>query len=112
MARNKPHKSTVPHRPKLRKDPGVLKLPDLKFRNAEKQKLRLPPPLCTDPDATMASKPALSSLALLASNQASTHGTSSSPTQKTKEQMRRHYVRARSRGVSESVGRGGAAVGR
>ncbi|KAF8558360.1 P-loop containing nucleoside triphosphate hydrolase protein [Imleria badia] len=103
MGRNKPHKSTVPHKPKLKKDPGVPKLPDLKIRNAEKQSARSPPPR-TDPDATMASEPTLSSLAILASSaeQSQASGASTSTAQKTKEQVRRHYVRALHKVIDDS----------
>ncbi|KIJ19372.1 hypothetical protein PAXINDRAFT_166573 [Paxillus involutus ATCC 200175] len=105
MGRNKSHKSVVPLKCKLKKDPGVPKLPDLKVRNAEKQKGR-PPPARTDPDATMASEPTLSSLAMLASSveqaQASDPSSSASPAQKTKEQIRRHYVRSLHKVIDES----------
>ena len=54
----------------------------------------------------MASEPTLSSLALLASSidqaQASDFSASVSSAQKTKEQMRRHYVRALHKVVDES----------
>ncbi|KAF8441696.1 P-loop containing nucleoside triphosphate hydrolase protein [Boletus edulis BED1] len=106
MGRNKPHKFSVPHRLKLKKDPGVPKLPDLKIRNAEKQKVRSPPPR-TDPDATMASEPTLSSLARLASSVEQAQACdasvdSTSPAQKIKEQVRRHYVRALHKVIDES----------
>ncbi|KAF8129048.1 P-loop containing nucleoside triphosphate hydrolase protein [Boletus edulis] len=100
MGRNKPHKFSVPHRPKLKKDPGVPKLPDLKIRNAEKQKAR-------SENATMASEPTLSSLARLASSVEQAQACdasvdSTSPAQKTKEQVRRHYVRALHKVIDES----------
>ncbi|KAF9232232.1 P-loop containing nucleoside triphosphate hydrolase protein [Melanogaster broomeanus] len=94
------HKSLMPHKPKLKKDPGVPKLPDLKVRNAEKQKARSPP-IRTDPDATMASEPTLSSLAMLASSQEQA-SSSASLAKKTKEQIRRHYVRSLHKVVDES----------
>ncbi|KAF8423182.1 P-loop containing nucleoside triphosphate hydrolase protein [Boletus edulis BED1] len=100
MGRNKPHKFSVPHRPKLKKDPGVPKLPDLKIRNGEKQKAR-------SENATMASEPTLSSLARLASSVEQAQACdasvdSTSPAQKTKEQVRRHYVRALHKVIDES----------
>ncbi|KAF8124944.1 P-loop containing nucleoside triphosphate hydrolase protein [Boletus edulis] len=100
MGRNKPHKFSVPHRPKLKKDPGVPKLPDLKIRNAEKQKAR-------SENATMASEPTLSSLARLASSVEQAQACdasvdSTSPAQKIKEQVRRHYVRALHKVIDES----------
>ncbi|KAF9233887.1 hypothetical protein BU15DRAFT_79687 [Melanogaster broomeanus] len=58
----------MPHKPKLKRVPGVSELPDLELRNPEKQKARSPP-IHTDPDATMASEPTPSSLAMLASSQ-------------------------------------------
>ncbi|KAF9220629.1 P-loop containing nucleoside triphosphate hydrolase protein [Gyrodon lividus] len=89
----------------LKKDPGVPKLPDLKVRNAEKHKGRSLP-IHTDPDATMASEPTLSSLAMLASSAEQEQGgdpsSSASPAQKTKEQIRRHYVRSLHKVIDES----------
>ncbi|KAI0294117.1 P-loop containing nucleoside triphosphate hydrolase protein [Multifurca ochricompacta] len=67
MGRNNAKKLTLPLKSKLKKDPGVPRLPDLKVRNAEKQRRRSSPP--HDPpheDATMASEPTLTSLAQLA----------------------------------------------
>ncbi|KAH0835746.1 P-loop containing nucleoside triphosphate hydrolase protein [Lanmaoa asiatica] len=59
-----------------------------------------------DPDATMAVEPTLSSLAMLASSvdqaQASDSSSVASPAQKTKEQIRRHYVRALHKVIDES----------
>lgn len=59
-----------------------------------------------DPDATMASEPTLSSLAMLASSvdqaQADASTSAVSSAQKTKEQMRRHYVRALHKVIDES----------
>lgn len=103
MGRKKSHKSAVPHRSKLKKDPGVPKLPDLKLRNAEKHKTL--PPTRLDPDAVMASEPTLTSLAKLATEVAQDSGNqpnSSGPSQRTKEQIRRHYVRALHKVVDES----------
>lgn len=103
MGRKKSHKAAVPHRSKLKKEPGIPKLPDLKLRNAEKHKTS--PPIRLDPDAVMASEPTLTSLAKLASEVAQDSGnqpSGSAPSQKTKEQIRRHYVRALHKVVDES----------
>ncbi|KIJ67353.1 hypothetical protein HYDPIDRAFT_173921 [Hydnomerulius pinastri MD-312] len=105
MGRNKSHKSAVPQKSKLKKDPGVPRLPDLKLRNAEKQKAHSPP-LRKDPDATMASEPTLSSLAILAASvdqeQLGESSSSGSSALKTKEQIRRHYVRTLHKVIDES----------
>ncbi|KAI6127022.1 hypothetical protein F5141DRAFT_1085106 [Pisolithus sp. B1] len=103
MGRKKLHKSAVPHRSKLKKEPGIPKLPDLKLRNAEKHKTL--PPTRLDPDVVMASEPTLSSLAKLASEVARDSGnqpSSSGTSLRTKEQIRRHYVRALHKVVDES----------
>ena len=56
-----------------------------------------------DIDAHMASVPTLSSLALLASTSQATDGDlSSTPHQKTKEQVRRHYVRTLHKVIDQS----------
>ncbi|KAG6336431.1 hypothetical protein ID866_2674, partial [Astraeus odoratus] len=107
------HKSAVPQRIRLKKDPGIPKLPDLKHRNVEKQKTHTvcdnsDAHLSTDPDAdaVMASEPTLSSLAILASTAQEEYdgppSSASGPSQKTKEQMRRHYVRALHKVIDES----------
>ncbi|KAI0033609.1 P-loop containing nucleoside triphosphate hydrolase protein [Vararia minispora EC-137] len=105
----------------LKKDPGVPRLPDLKARQTEKSRLqtvrlvyfpcvvRASPPDERREDATMASEPTLSSLAQLASTSARTlealgqdSDDSASGPAKTKEQLRRHYVRALHKVVEES----------
>jgi nuclear GTP-binding protein len=94
----------------LRKDPGIPRLPDLKVRNAEKRKLNSTSQhITTDPDTTMASEPTLSSLALLATQPPpepladEDDGQSfSNPQQKTKEQLRRHYVRTLHKVIDQS----------
>ncbi|KDQ58170.1 hypothetical protein JAAARDRAFT_34986 [Jaapia argillacea MUCL 33604] len=109
MGRNKSTKPAVPLKSKLKKDPGIPRLPDLKVRTAAKQRVHHSPPLNRrDPDASMASEPTLSSLAILAAS-AETHDTSTSPTdpsssspQKTKEQIRRHYIRALHKVIDDS----------
>ncbi|KAI0783164.1 hypothetical protein C8Q75DRAFT_785156 [Abortiporus biennis] len=106
MGRNKSHKPEVPLRTKLKKDPGIPRLPNLKLRNAEKQRLQHHSvPHRPDPDSTMASEPTLSSLAELASTSAVTlenAEANSNPKFQTKEQLRRHYVRALHRVIDES----------
>lgn len=107
MGRNKSQKSSVPQKSKLKKDPGIPRLPQLKVRNAEKQKSGSPAiPQRDDPDAYMATEPTLSSLAALASEtreavdqDAASHTGSS---QKTKEQIRRHYVRMLHKVIDQS----------
>lgn len=111
MGRTKSRKPTVPLKSKLKKDPGIPRLPDLKekVRNAGKQRA---PPVPTnrgsDPDSTMASEPTLSTLAQLATEAASVQqeedpSSSSLPSSsKTKEQMRRHYLRTLHKVIDES----------
>ncbi|KZT30255.1 P-loop containing nucleoside triphosphate hydrolase protein [Neolentinus lepideus HHB14362 ss-1] len=107
MGRNKHTKKiNVPTKSKLKKDPGIPRLPDLKVRNAEKERIRLSPTLQrNDSDTPMASEPTLSSLAQLAASigddDPSTQDPSSS-TIKTKEQLRRHYIRALHKVVDQS----------
>ncbi|RPD68714.1 P-loop containing nucleoside triphosphate hydrolase protein [Lentinus tigrinus ALCF2SS1-7] len=89
------------------KDPGIPRLPSLKARNAGKQHLQPPPRL--DPDAQMASEPTLSSLAALAASSSGVDDdvyaagpSSSRGAPKTKEQLRRHYIRALHKVIDES----------
>ncbi|KAI0067448.1 P-loop containing nucleoside triphosphate hydrolase protein [Artomyces pyxidatus] len=95
-------------RNKLKKDPGVPRLPDLKVKNAEKSRIRNSPPHDPNADATMASEPTLSTLALLASTSAlhsdpsASDPGASSDAQKTKEQLRRHYIRTLHKVVDEA----------
>ncbi|TFK51385.1 P-loop containing nucleoside triphosphate hydrolase protein [Heliocybe sulcata] len=110
MGRNKHTKKiNVPTKSKLKKDPGIPRLPDLKVRNAEKERIRLSPTLKRDdPDTPMASEPTLSSLAQLAASLGndddlfSPDDPSSSSSVKTKEQLRRHYIRALHKVVDQS----------
>ncbi|THH31687.1 hypothetical protein EUX98_g2494 [Antrodiella citrinella] len=111
MGRNKSHKLDVPSKSKLKKDPGIPRLPSLKVRNAGKEKfhqnVNIRP---KDQDAVMASEPTLSSLAALAASAAdapdpssSAQGQSSSSEKfQTKEQMRRHYIKTLHRVIDES----------
>ncbi|KAG1903487.1 P-loop containing nucleoside triphosphate hydrolase protein [Suillus fuscotomentosus] len=107
MGRNKSQKSSVPQKSKLKKDPGIPRLPQLKVRIAEKRKSSSPAiPQPDDPDAYMATEPTLSSLAALASEtQAAVDQDTASyagSSQKTKEQIRRHYVRMLHKVIDES----------
>ncbi|PIL33020.1 hypothetical protein GSI_04469 [Ganoderma sinense ZZ0214-1] len=93
-------------RNKLKKDPGVPRLPSLKARNASKH---LQPPPRSDPDSQMASEPTLSSLAALAASSSavddeaySADPSSSNGAPKTKEQLRRHYVRSLHKVIDEA----------
>ncbi|KAJ8074976.1 nuclear GTP-binding protein nug1 [Marasmius tenuissimus] len=117
MGRTKPKRPTVPLKSKLKKDPGVPKLPDLKARNEIKQRARATPSSETrksDNDSYMASEPTLSSLAQLAteadaaaaqfqgSEDASSSSAGPSGSGKTKEQLRKHYLRALHKVIDES----------
>ncbi|KAI0260599.1 P-loop containing nucleoside triphosphate hydrolase protein [Gloeopeniophorella convolvens] len=108
MGRNKSTKPTVHLRSKLKKDPGVPRLPDLKVRSAEKQRTQASPPHepPRDGDATMAAEPTLSSLAQLAASASASAGASSesgaTAAARTKEQQRRHYVRTLHKVVDEA----------
>ncbi|KAG1878992.1 P-loop containing nucleoside triphosphate hydrolase protein [Suillus subluteus] len=107
MGRNKSQKPSIPQKSKLKKDPGIPRLPQLKVRNAEKRKSSSPAiPQRDDPDAYMATEPTLSSLAALASEtqEAVDQDTASyaGSSQKTKEQIRRHYVRMLHKVIDQS----------
>ncbi|KIK69019.1 hypothetical protein GYMLUDRAFT_35060 [Collybiopsis luxurians FD-317 M1] len=112
MGRTKSRKPTLPLKSKLKKDPGVPKLPDLKQRNEAKQRARTNPPTHrSDRDSIMASEPTLSSLARMASeaenaysfaqNGSEDQGPSSS-SDKTKEQIRKHYLRTLHKVIDEA----------
>ncbi|KAH9033775.1 hypothetical protein EDB85DRAFT_2289296 [Lactarius pseudohatsudake] len=101
MRRNKVKKPTLPLKSKLRKDPGVPRLPDLKVHSAEIQRRRTSP--LRDPphgDGKMASEPTLSSLAHLAASAAASELAGGDG--KTKEQLRRQYIRALHKVVYEA----------
>ncbi|KAJ2932150.1 hypothetical protein H1R20_g4942, partial [Candolleomyces eurysporus] len=99
-------------RTKLKKDPGVPKLPDLKvkMRNAQKKPEVVDRQL--DPDSTMASEPTLSTLAMLAAEADATSAppfstsedpsSSSTSRSKTKEQIRRYYLKALHKVIDQS----------
>ncbi|KAL0947929.1 hypothetical protein HGRIS_010560 [Hohenbuehelia grisea] len=110
MGRNKTTKIHVQHKTKLKKDPGVPRLPDLKVRKAEKERAQ-PRPFHArlDPDSVMAEEPTLSTLAMLA--ESSSAQAQDTPEQddslystngKTKEQLRRHYLRTLHKVIDES----------
>ncbi|KAK7035378.1 nuclear GTP-binding protein nug1 [Paramarasmius palmivorus] len=116
MGRTKPKRATVPVKSKLKKDPGIPKLPDLKARNEVKQRAHATPKpqVSKDGDAYMASEPTLSSLARLASeaeaassryrpedeDPSSSAGPSTSG--KTREQLRKYYLKALHKVIDES----------
>ncbi|KAF7315379.1 Proteophosphoglycan ppg4 [Mycena indigotica] len=93
MTAKSSRKHTVPLKTKLKKDPGIPRLPNLKVRNAEKQKARAPPPTRVDIDSVMASEPTLETLANLPEEE---------PQEKTKEQLRKHYFRALHKVIDQS----------
>ncbi|KAL5512417.1 hypothetical protein ACEPAG_3409 [Sanghuangporus baumii] len=117
MGRNKHTKKDVPAKSKLKKDPGVPKLPDLKAKkNVERQKAaqRSMHPVRLDPDAPMASEPTLSSLAELAEqseaasrvyasavNDPSSSAAATSADQY-KMQLRRQHIRTLHKVIEES----------
>ncbi|KAH8113135.1 P-loop containing nucleoside triphosphate hydrolase protein [Phellopilus nigrolimitatus] len=110
MGRNKA--KNVPTRPKLKKDPGIPKLPDLKQKKSvEKQRAtqRTAAPFKRDADSPMASEPTLSSLAALAeASEASGKqyddaiSDPSSSTASSKAQLKRHYIRTLHKVIEES----------
>ncbi|KAL0573952.1 nuclear GTP-binding protein nug1 [Marasmius crinis-equi] len=117
MGRTKLKRPTVPLKSKLKKDPGIPKLPDLKARNEIKQRVRAAPTpeaRNKDNDSYMASEPTLSSLAQLATQadaaaaqyqgieDASSSMAGPSGSGKTKEQLRKHYLRALHKVIDES----------
>ncbi|EEB89799.1 hypothetical protein MPER_12069 [Moniliophthora perniciosa FA553] len=115
MGRTKPKRTVVPVKSKLKKDPGIPKLPDLKARNEVKQRAHAAsiPRVQIDGDSYMASEPTLSSLAQLASDAEAAssryHPDNEDPSSsagpssgKTKEQIRKHYLRALHKVIDES----------
>ncbi|KAM6499506.1 P-loop containing nucleoside triphosphate hydrolase protein [Amanita muscaria] len=109
MTRTKSRKHEVPVKSKLKKDPGVPKLPDLKVKvhSAQRAHQNLHAKQ-SNVDAVMASEPTLTTLAALAEESASRQGvddpsssTSAQPG-KTKEQLRRHYLRTLHKVIDES----------
>ncbi|KAF8465798.1 P-loop containing nucleoside triphosphate hydrolase protein [Russula ochroleuca] len=109
MGRKNAKKPTIPLKSKLKKDPGVPRLPNLKVCSAEKQRRRSSPPQPSPhEDATMASEPTLSSLAQLAASASANDilsapsDSSSADASKTKEQQRRHYIRMLHKVVDEA----------
>ncbi|KAJ7096388.1 P-loop containing nucleoside triphosphate hydrolase protein [Mycena epipterygia] len=95
MAAKSSRKTAVPLKSKLKKDPGIPRLPSIKVRNAEKHKARAPPPqLRLDPDAVMASEPSLFTLANMPEEP--------STSDRTKEQMRRYYLKTLHKVIDQS----------
>ncbi|KIM44076.1 hypothetical protein M413DRAFT_374567 [Hebeloma cylindrosporum] len=110
MGRSKPRKTDVPLKTKLKKDPGIPRLPNLKVkvRNAQTKPM-VPPDRRTNPDTPMASEPTLSTLAMLASEAEASSQQFNDPSSstsggfgKTKEQMRKYYLKALHKVVDES----------
>ncbi|KIK95872.1 hypothetical protein PAXRUDRAFT_349936 [Paxillus rubicundulus Ve08.2h10] len=99
MGRNKSHKPAVPLK-SIEEGPWCPQTPRSQSSKCRKTKMSV------YPDATMASEPTLSSLAMLASSVEQAHtsdpSSSASPAQKTKEQIRRHYVRSLHKVIDES----------
>uniref|UniRef100_A0A8H7XRC6 CP-type G domain-containing protein n=1 Tax=Psilocybe cubensis TaxID=181762 RepID=A0A8H7XRC6_PSICU len=104
----------------LKKDPGIPRLPNLKVkvRNAQ-HKPQVPPERQLDNDATMASEPTLSTLAMLASEAEASSAaqerqqqqqeqmfmdpsSSTGVVSKTKEQLRKYYLKALHKVVDEA----------
>ncbi|KAF5383451.1 hypothetical protein D9757_006156 [Collybiopsis confluens] len=112
MGRTKSRKPAVPIKSKLKKDPGVPKLPSLKQKNEAKHRAKVNLPAHrSDPDSIMASEPTLSSLARMASEAENAYSFSqdgsenqdpSSSTGKTKEQIRKHYLRTLHKVIDEA----------
>ncbi|KAH6905307.1 P-loop containing nucleoside triphosphate hydrolase protein [Coprinopsis sp. MPI-PUGE-AT-0042] len=99
--------SDVPVKHKLKKDPGVPKLPDLKVRVRQHTKRPdVPLERRFDNDTQMASEPTLSTLAALAAESSSEvpeDPSSSTPSrQKTREQLRRYYLKSLHKVIDES----------
>ncbi|KAF9448422.1 P-loop containing nucleoside triphosphate hydrolase protein [Macrolepiota fuliginosa MF-IS2] len=93
-------------RAKLKKDPGVPKLPELKAKIRNVARASLSPAAQRNPDATMASEPTLTTLAERAAEEEARHefqDPSSSYGQiKTKEQLRKHYLKTLHKVIDES----------
>ncbi|KAH0587814.1 hypothetical protein H2248_006573 [Termitomyces sp. 'cryptogamus'] len=112
MGRTKSKKPTIQLKTKLKKDPGIPRLPDLKerVRNHGKQKaVPVPSNHSLDPDSMMASEPTLSTLAFqaraaeLASGSYSDDPSSSTnPAGKTKEQLRKYYLKTLHKVIDQS----------
>ncbi|KIJ94798.1 hypothetical protein K443DRAFT_683483 [Laccaria amethystina LaAM-08-1] len=108
MGRTKSRKSDVPQKSKLKKDPGIPRLPDIKVRVRNIQKKPpVPPERRMDPDSPMASEPTLSTLAMLASDASTAQlpedPSSSLPSRgKTREQMRKYYLRTLHKVIDQS----------
>ncbi|KAF7298244.1 Proteophosphoglycan ppg4 [Mycena chlorophos] len=94
MTAKSSRKNTIPLKTKLKKDPGIPRLPNLKVRNAAKQNARAPPPPPrVDLDSIMASEPTLETLA---------NEPDDEPQEKTKEQLRKYYFRALHKVIDQS----------
>ncbi|KLO16885.1 P-loop containing nucleoside triphosphate hydrolase protein [Schizopora paradoxa] len=112
MAKNNVKKH-VPSKTKLKKDPGIPKLPDLKQRKSIQQQKAIKKvafPGHADADAVMAAEPTLSSLALLAAEaqaqEASSSNLGESPSSgvngSVQAQQRRYYIRTLHKVIDEA----------
>ncbi|KAF8063418.1 hypothetical protein FPV67DRAFT_1506451 [Lyophyllum atratum] len=112
MGRTKSKKPTVPLKSKLKKDPGIPRLPDLKERVRNHGKQWAPPVFTShtlDPDSMMASEPTLSTLAFQARAAEAASGSysedpssSTNPSEKTREQMRKYYLKTLHKVIEQS----------
>ncbi|KAF5375894.1 hypothetical protein D9615_008206 [Tricholomella constricta] len=113
MGRTKSRRPAVPLKSKLKKDPGIPRLPDLKERIRNHGKQKAPPGFAShnlDPDSTMASEPTLSTLALRAQAAEAASGSydsedpssSTNPAGQTKEQMRKYYLKTLHKVIDQS----------
>ncbi|KAF5331593.1 hypothetical protein D9611_007570 [Ephemerocybe angulata] len=108
--------SDVPLKSKLKKDPGIPKLPDIRVRvrQSNRVKTEIPVDKKLDPDATMASEltSTLAQLAADADAASSSHTfqqenhiedpSSSTGSTRTKEQIRRYYLKALHKVIDQS----------
>ncbi|KAF5319401.1 hypothetical protein D9619_008554 [Psilocybe cf. subviscida] len=115
MGRSKNRKPEVPLKSKLKKDPGVPRLPNLKakVRNAQSKPM-VPEERRLDPDTPMASEPTLSTLAEQLAHEAEASSSSAAAQRyadpssstggfgKTREQMRKYYLKSLHKVVDDS----------
>lgn len=106
MAKTRSKKAVPLLKSKLKKDPGIPKLPDIKERLRIRRKLSTPPiAIHEDADSAMASEPTLSTLVQLASSIPQPGDPSSpllSPVEATKDQVRKYYLKTLRKVIDES----------
>ncbi|GLB42893.1 putative 50S ribosome-binding GTPase [Lyophyllum shimeji] len=112
MGRTKSKKPVVPLKSKLKKDPGIPRLPDLKEKVRQHGKQKAQQVLTShtlDPDSMMASEPTLSTLAFQAqaaeaasASYSEDPSSSTNPAGKTKEQMRKYYLKTLHKVIDQS----------